>query len=88
LSFVFDGGEIGEPSNYCPETGATQKAINSGYAGNSGYLFFESLDALADHRLLVEIRGELDRKLRCIRAKNFNKSQVERILQIIAESEK
>lgn len=40
--------------NYDPETGCTQSAINAGYNGNSGYLFFESLDDIKiydEHRI-------------------------------------
>lgn len=40
--------------NYDPESGATQQSINTGYGGNAGYLFFESLDdieAYNEHRI-------------------------------------
>lgn len=32
----------GLSENYCPKTGATQQAINSGYGNNAGYRFFEN----------------------------------------------
>lgn len=45
--------------NYCPETGATQSSINSGYGGNSGWNFFETLADIDRHK-------ELNKKRKCI----------------------
>ena len=84
LSIVYDGF-IGNENKYCPQGGATQKAINSGYAGNSGYKFFESLDELADYRHTLELRDSFDKKLRNIRSSQLSKSQLERMNEILSE---
>lgn len=44
--------------NYCPDTGSTQSAINTGYAGNSGWRFYESLEEIERER---ELRIKLKR---------------------------
>ncbi len=85
LSTVYSDGAIGNENKYAPENGATQKAINSGYTSNAGYRFFETLDDLADYRHLQELRSALDEKLRYFRASKLNKSQLERINEILAE---
>ena len=36
------GGSI-ITDNYCPKSGATQSAINSGFGGNAGYRFFRDM---------------------------------------------
>jgi hypothetical protein len=40
---------------YCPETGATQFAINSGYRSNSGYKFFKTIEDFQDYSKRLEI---------------------------------
>ena len=85
LSQVYVDGTVGHENKYATENGSTQKAINSGYAGNAGYRFFETLDDLADYRHLQELRKSLDEKLRHFRASKLNKSQLERINSILAE---
>lgn len=87
LSSVYPSGKVGIETKYHPANGATQKSINSGYGGNSGYIFFETLDELADFRHLQELRKTLDEKLRYFRASKLNKSQIERINAVLAEVE-
>ena len=87
LSRVCADGIAGDEVKYAPENGATQKAINSGYAGNAGYRFFDTLDDLADYRHVQELRKSLDEKLRYFRASKLNKSQLERINSILSEAE-
>lgn len=41
-------GGRGEANEYCVTTGATKKSAQGGYAGNGGYLFFESDKACSD----------------------------------------
>lgn len=88
LSYVFSDGTTGCEDKYLPSSGATQKSINSGYGGNAGYVFFETLDDLADYRTLKELQKSLEGKFRYFRASELNKSQIERILTVLAEGEK
>jgi hypothetical protein len=60
----------GQPENYCPLTGATQKDINSGYTSNSGYQFFESLGS---YESWVERQELVEQILATTRAYGFGK---------------
>ncbi len=86
LAYVDDGGKVWSPNDYCTMTGATKKSVNAGYTHNAGYKFFETLDALADYRHFVELAGRLDEQFRWCRASSLTKSQIERILAILAEA--
>lgn len=51
----------GRTDNYCPETGATQSAINAGYGGNSGWRFYESLEEIKQERELKDKLSKINR---------------------------
>lgn len=53
-----DGSFSTYTDSYCPESGATQKDINSGYGGNSGYKWYLSED---EYQVDVEHKNMLDR---------------------------
>lgn len=86
LQVIMDGRSGGE-DKYHSANGATQKSINSGYSGNAGYRFFESLDALADYRHLQDLAKSLNEKLKYLRVSKLSKNQIERINQILSEVE-
>lgn len=46
--------------NYCPQTGATQKAINSDYVGNAGYIFFDSKESIDYYNRLQNLRSKVE----------------------------
>lgn len=46
--------------NYCPKTGATQKAINSDYVGNAGYIFFDSKESIDYYNRIEELRSKVE----------------------------
>lgn len=85
LAPVDDKGNAWTPDDYCTMTGATKKSVNSGYTHTAGYKFFETLDALADYRHFVELAASLDEQFRWRRAASLTRSQIERILAILAE---
>ena len=44
---------------YDRETGATESCVRAGYGSNAGYLFFESLDDIAQYRRQLEIEEDV-----------------------------
>lgn len=49
LASIYDDIE-GRADNYSPKSGATQDAINSGFGGNSGYIFFDTKEAVTAYK--------------------------------------
>ena len=70
--------------NYSPESGATQKEINSGYGGNSGYIFFRYEKDIKNHTELLVMR----RKMRDFFSYGSNKISLEDAKIIVAIIEK
>ncbi|WRQ13095.1 hypothetical protein [Vibrio phage vB_VpM-pA2SJ1] len=50
---------IRQPESYDPKYGSTQSAINAGYSGNAGYIFFECLDDIAVFRNINKMKLEI-----------------------------
>lgn len=88
LAKVYENSKLGRVDTYNSSTGATQKATRSGYGGNSGYKFFESLDAIADYTYSIELKDEVSKMFACyvnnLKVK-LSVDQLERIKAIINE---
>ena len=59
MAKVYDDGRLGIANNYCPNSGATQKEINSGYGLNAGYIFFNSEEDIEEYKLINKMRDEI-----------------------------
>lgn len=66
--------------NYCPDTGATQKQIASGYGGNAGYKFFRLEEEANEH---IE-HSELSHKISAYIRENRRKLTLEQCRKIDA----
>lgn len=45
--------------SFCPKTGATQDAINSGYGCNAGYKFFADKESIDKYEQDINVRKQL-----------------------------
>ncbi len=69
---------------YCLETGATQQAINSGYAYNAGYMFFPSLEAIEEYKRVSVLKGDIREWSSGFNVtKNLTTEQIEGIWEIL-----
>lgn len=73
---------------YDPVTGATQKDINSGYIGNAGYYFYDSLEAIEEEYILNQKKVKILSYFRGFGSlRNTSKEDIEAIYNIIFKDE-
>ena len=56
---IDENGKEWGTNSYCPKTGVTQSAINSGYANNAGYKFFRSIDDIEKFYKISKMKDEI-----------------------------
>ena len=64
LRRVHDGEVYGMEVNYCPITGSTQEAINTGFGGNGGWMFFKTRQQLFEYQIRTARDNTLKREFR------------------------
>ncbi|GAB6071535.1 hypothetical protein JCM30760_26330 [Thiomicrorhabdus hydrogeniphila] len=87
LKEIFEDGSVSPTTTaYCTETGATQKAINSGYGSNSGLKFFRTTEELEGYLTLVELRSILKTQLNELNIDDLKAEQIKSLNIILNES--
>lgn len=75
----------GSPNNYCPEKGASQSQINSGYGLNAGYKFYSDLESIEKEREVAQKLSEIKETFRGWGNCYLNDKQIEQIHEITTQ---
>lgn len=76
----------GREESYCVNTGVTQSAVNSGFALNSGWIFYESLEAIEFEKTQLAKLNRLKKHIERLKTGDISPEKLEAICLIVFDA--